>query len=255
VLARILYEGLGAVPVFVSATGQHIPIVASSRAAGLNVKDSFEHACDWGLGAALATAPADQSQVADWAAGLFDEMKPKAVFSTECIGPRKDGLLYTATGLPLNGPDTKFWGCIDISPVWTEAEKRGIFRVGVGDWGNELGFGTIWSAMARHVPKGEIMATVTKADVVVPAANSNWGTIGVEACLAFLLKRPELMHTPEEGERILRACLDAGGYESIYCSTGFSVDFLEEEAEMALAQLLGSFLRQKRSSVDMGMTH
>ena len=63
------------------------------------------------------------------------------------------------------------------------------------------------------------------------------------------------MHTPQEGKRILRACLDAGGYESIYCSTAFSVDSLEGEAEMALAQLLGSLLRQKLSSVDLRMTH
>jgi len=254
-LARILYKGLGAVPVFVSAEGMHIPIVDSSKAAGLVVKDSYEDARDWGLGAAVANAPGDQSRVAEWSREIIEEMKPKAVFSTECLGPGKDGLLYTATGIPLNGPDTKFRGCIDISPVWTEAEKRGIFRIGVGDWGNELGFGSIWDAVAKHVPKGDTVATVTKADVVVPAVNSNWGTIGVESCLAFLLKRPDLMHTPEDGERILRACIDAGGYESIYCSTAFSVDFLEGEAEMALAQLLGSLLRQKLTDVDMGMTH
>jgi hypothetical protein len=58
-----------------------------------------------------------------------------------------------------------------------------------------------------------------------------------------------------EKERILRARIDASGYESIYCSTEFSVDFLEGESEIALTKLLGSFLRQKLSSVDMGMTH
>ena len=33
----------------------------------------------------------------------------------------------------------------------TEANKRGIFSVGIGDHGNELGFGTIWEAVAKTI--------------------------------------------------------------------------------------------------------
>ena len=53
------------------------------------------------------------------------------------------------------------------------------------------------------------------------------------------------MHTPAQEERILRACLAAGGYESAHSTTDFAVDGLEGEAGMAVVQLLGSLLRQK----------
>jgi hypothetical protein len=245
VVARALHRGVGATAVFVCGPDQDGPIVASSHAAGLVVKDSFALAREHRLGAALAVAPADQSRVATWAAALCDEMRPRAVIAAECLGPGRDGRLHSSSGVPLSGPDSPFWGCLDISPVFTEARRRGAFTIGVGDWGNELGFGTIWDAVARHVEQGAILATVIEADVVVPAATANWGCYGIEACLAFLLERADLMHSSAQEERILRACLAAGGVESQHFSTDFAVDGLEGEAGMAVVQLLGSLLRQK----------
>ena len=50
---------------------------------------------------------------------------------------------------------------------------------------------------------GEGMATVTPADVLVVAAVSNWGAYGIEASLAILLERPELLHTTMEARRVI----------------------------------------------------
>jgi D-glutamate cyclase len=254
-IARALFRGLGAVPVFVAARNFAVPIVAASKATGLNVKSSFENAHDWHTGAAVASPPDVQADIPAWAAKLFDELHPKAVLATECIGAAKDGYLHLATGPALNGPHSRFTGALDLSAVFTEANARGIFSVGVGDWGNELGFGTIWEAVARHVDNGETMATTTKADVVVPAATSNWGCYGIEACLAYLLRRPDLMHTADEEERILRASIAAGALESISCTPTFAVDGLEGEAGMAIVQLLGCVLREKLGDFDMSITH
>src|SRR5262245_22682601 len=134
-LARILYRGLGAVPVFVCEECHADPIVASSEAAGLMVKP-FEQARDRHLGAAIAKAPTDQSKVPAWVSKIYAEMKPKAVVSSERLGPGKNGIVHSATAQPLQGPDAKYFGCIDISAVVTEANKRGIFSVGIGDHGN-----------------------------------------------------------------------------------------------------------------------
>ena len=253
-LARILYRGLGAVPVFVSEACHVDPIVASSEAAGLMVK-SFTEARDRHLGAALATAPADQGQIAAWVDAIYAQMKPKAVISAERLGPGANGLVHTATALPLQGPDTLFEGCIDISAVVDRANADGIFSVGVGDHGNELGFGTIYDTVVRTMPRGEQMATVTKTDIVLPAMMSNWGCYGIEACLAFLLKRPDLMHSPELESRILRACLDAGGLEAMYCTTDFLVDGLDGESSMACVQILGNLVRKNLESADLGLSH
>jgi hypothetical protein len=60
-LARILYRGLGAIPVYVNEACHADPIVASSEAAHLMVKP-FEQARDRHLGAAIENAPTDQSR-------------------------------------------------------------------------------------------------------------------------------------------------------------------------------------------------
>jgi hypothetical protein len=253
-LARILYRGLGAVPVFVNEECHAGPIIASSEAAGLMVKP-FEQARDRHLGAAIENAPNDQAAIKAWIADIFARYKPKAVVSTERLGAGADGNLHTATGLPLTGPKSLFEGCIDIGGVVTEANKRRIFTVGIGDHGNELGFGTIYNTVVKTMPKGKALAMVVKTDVVIPAMMSNWGCYGIEACLAFLLGNAKLIHSPEMEKRIVQACLDAGGLEAMYCTTEFLVDGLDGETSMACMQFLSNIVRKNLEAPDRGVSH
>jgi hypothetical protein len=253
-LARILYRGLGAVPVYVCEECHVDPIVASSEALGLMVKP-FEQAKTRHLGAAVVTAPTDQSKVAAWVKTIYADLKPKAVVSAERLGRAANGIVHSATAQPLQGPKARYSGCIDISDVIDEANRRKVFSVGIGDHGNELGFGSIYDAVVKAMPKGKTLATVTKTDVVIPAMMSNWGCYGIEACLAWLLKRADLMHTPAMEERNVRACLDAGGLEAMFCTTDFMVDGLDGESSMACVQLLGNIVRKNLESTTRGLTH
>jgi D-glutamate cyclase len=253
-LARILYRGLGAIPVFVNEECHADPIVASSEAAGLMVKP-FDQARDRHLGAAIVNAPAQQSKIKAWISKIYADYKPKAVVSTERLGAGADGNVHTATGLPLTGPKSKFQGCIDIGEVVTEANRRNIFSVGIGDHGNELGFGTIYDTVVKTMPKGSALATVVKTDVVIPAMMSNWGCYGIEACLAYLLRKPQLIHSPAMEKRIVQACLDAGGLEAMYCTTEFLVDGLDGETSMACMQFLSNIVRKNLEPPDAGLTH
>jgi hypothetical protein len=99
------------------------------------------------------------------------------------------------------------------------------------------------------------MATVLKADVLIPAMMSNWGAYGVEAALAFLLKKPELVHTPAMERDIVTKCLEAGGLEAMYCSTRFAVDGCDGESSMAIVQLLGDMVRLNLRDPDVGVAH
>ena len=253
-LARILYRGLGAIPVFVNEACHADPIVASSEAAGLMVKP-FEQARDRHLGAAIENAPTDQAQIKAWIAEIYAKYKPKAVIATERLGAGADGNVHTATGLPLTGLKSQFQGCIDIGGVVTEANRRKLFSVGIGDHGNELGFGTIYSTVVKTMPKGKALATVVKTDVVVPAMMSNWGCYGIEACLAYLLRKPQLIHSPDMEKRIVQACLDAGGLEAMYCTAEFLVDGLDGETSMACMQFLSNIVRKNLEPPDAGLTH
>jgi hypothetical protein len=254
-LAKAMYKGLGVVPVYVCEECHVDPIVASSHAAGLMVKD-FRHARDRHLGAALTTAPTSQAGVAEWVARTFDEMKPKALISAERLGPGKDGIIHNATGQPLQGSDrTVEHDAVDVAPIVTEANRRAILTIGIGDHGNELGFGSIRDAVVATMPKGDRLCTTIGTEIVLPAMMSNWGCYGIEAALAFLLRRPDLIHSPAQEERIMRACLDAGGLEAMYCTTEFCVDGLDGETSMACMQFLSNIVRKNLESATTGLTH
>lgn len=250
-LAKILYKGLGAVPVYVCETLHTDPIVASSHAAGLMVKEL--HEAKIGFGAALAEAPTSQAEVDAWIVKLFDELQPKAVIATEKVGVAFNGLVHNATGQPMTNPDEI--GMVEITGLLAEANKRGIYTIGIGDHGNEAGFGSIREAVERIMPKGDQLCAASKADLVMPVMMSNWGCYGIEAALAFLLKRPDLVHSPAQEERIVRACLDAGGLEAMYCTTDFFVDGLDGETSMAVVQFLGNIVRKMTEAPDTGVAH
>ncbi len=254
-IARILYKGLGAVPVYVSEPCHADPIIASSHAAGLMVK-SFGDARDRQLGAALELGPATQADVPGWVEDVLARTQPKAVISTERLGPGTDGYMHYATALPLQGPDKACTAdVVDISPIVVAARKRGILTIGIGDHGNELGFGAIREAVVQAMPKGDILCTTVATDIVLPAMMSNWGCYGIEAALAWLLKKPELLHSPAQEARIIRACLDAGGLEAMYCTTDFIVDNLAGETSMAVLQFLKDIVGKNLEGGTTGLTH
>ena len=148
-LARALYWGLGAVPVYVCEQRHVDPIVASSEAAHLMVKD-FADAKEKRLGAVVAAAPNDPAAVDGWVKDLFDRIQPKALVAIERLGPNDHGVIYNATG-QIKGPQT---GILDLASVVHEAARRGVFTVGIGDHGNEIGFGRIEPHLKKVMPYG-----------------------------------------------------------------------------------------------------
>lgn len=63
------------------------------------------------------------------------------------------------------------------------ARERGVLTIGIGDGGNEVGFGEVRDSVAKAHPFGARshgdfpsgLITVTATDVVVAASVSNWG--------------------------------------------------------------------------------
>lgn len=71
------------------------------------------------------------------------------VIPNERLSPNEKGIIHGATGLAGWKP------MVDLSPLIAEAERRGVFSVGVGDFGNELGFGRIHGAVKEIQPFGK----------------------------------------------------------------------------------------------------
>ena len=244
VIARAVLLGLGATPIFVCESHHVEPIVAASEAAGVPIRD-LDVALEAHVLGAVVAAPTEESEVAAWAKKLYDDLDPKAVVSIERLGPNKVGVIHGATGFAGWLPQ------VDLAPIITEAAKRGIFSIGIGDVGNEIGYGRIQEAVREiqpygvkcQCPCGQGMATVISTDVLIVAAVSNWGGYGIEAMLSILLNRPDLPHNAEMAERILRRCTEAGGIEAIHCTQTFACDGIAGESHVGMVQLLREMVK------------
>ena len=159
------------------------------------------------------------------------------VISIEKLGPNPQGIAHTSTGTPTAGDRAR------AECLFDEAARRGILSLGIGDNGNELGFGLIADAVARYKPNGERLCTRVKTDVLVPANTSNWGAYAVEAALAVLTGKPEIMHSAAIERRMIEACVDAHGADG---STGrhiLQVDGMPADASCAIVTMLGCIVR------------
>jgi hypothetical protein len=110
---------------------------------------------------------------------------------------RRDGITHALAiercGRSSDGKPRNMRG-VDVSP-WT-APLDDLFvggpwaKLAVGDGGNEIGMGKLPAGLiARTVPNGAAIASVTSCDHLVVAGVSNWGAYGLMAALAVL--RPE----------------------------------------------------------------
>jgi hypothetical protein len=254
-IAMALYRGLGAVPVLVSEACHAEPIRASTVAAGMMVV-SFEDARDHHVGGALEIAPTSKADVPAWIEKVYAEMKPKAVIAAERLGPAANGFLHNLTAQPYGGPEsTVYHDVVDISGLVTRAKAEGVLSIGIGDHGNEIGFGSIQETIADVMPNGSTLCTVVATDILLPVMMSNWGCYAIEAALAYLLKNPKLMHSGAQEERIIRACQMAGGIDAIFVSTEFAVDGLDGETSMACVHFLGNIVRKALETPSRGFAH
>lgn len=256
VLARALHFGLGALPVLVCEQHHVDPVVAACEAAGVGIR-SLDIATASKIGGAVVAAPTDQAALLDWARRLSEELNPAAIISIERLGPNGKGVVHGATGL--SGWDPM----VDLSPLFMVAAERGVFSIGIGDAGNEIGFGRIVDAVRRIQPHGERcqcpcgggMATTVPTDALVVAAVSNWGAYGIEACLALLLENADLPHSPQEAASIIQRCLEAGGLEAMQCTQRFFVDGIRGEVSVDIVQILREMVRIHVEAPERGPIH
>ena len=172
---------------------------------------------------------------------LFDQHQPTAVAFVERTGPNEAGVYHTIRGTAKK-PDEILAGHL-FAEV---AKERGIFTLGVGDGGNEIGFGKIHDEAQEIQPAGKQcicpcgkgVITVVETDVLVMAGTSNWGGYGIAAMMGYLLEKPDLVQEPEMEYRMLEACVDAGGADGAYAAPMMKVDGTSWQTQMALVTIL-----------------
>ena len=235
-LALAIHQATGAIPVLLTDQPYVANLEATALAAGLGLRapDILQ-----GIPFATAVLPLVAGDAGDaLCADYFARFDPCLVVSIEKIGPSaSDGTPKTASGTPVDATYARAEG------LFENAKARGVATLGIGDNGNEIGFGKIVDAVKVHKPRGEALATRVETDVLVAANVSNWGAYGIIAALAACLKDPSICHSADAERRILTANVAAGAADG---STGrhiMAVDGMHEDVQYAVVTMLAHIVR------------
>ncbi len=142
--------------------------------------------------------------------------------------------------------------------LFEHAAARNIATIGIGDGGNEIGFGLIADDVRRvlgdadqcQCPCQGGTACQVATDVLVVAAISNWGGYGVAANLAYQLEKPELLIDADTVERMLTNCVEAGAVDGLSNLPILSDDGVPLLAHRACIDILTTFISIASSTVD-----
>ncbi len=167
----------------------------------------------------------------------LEEYDLRALVSIERNGRNAAGRYCMVTGTDLS--DTVGKG----AALFEVFQEKGLTTLGIGDRGNELGFGGVSDIVASILPKGAVAADATPSSLALPATVSNWGCYGVAACLAALLDLPELLHDARLEHALAETALANGGIDGMSGRAELSVDGVGVEVNAAVATLLGEAWR------------
>ncbi|WP_285246624.1 glutamate cyclase domain-containing protein [Pseudarthrobacter sp. efr-133-R2A-89] len=152
---------------------------------------------------------------------------PAAVVFVERDGPGSRGRFHGVRGDCRSADDVA-----QLHHLANLAARSSILTIGIGDGGNEIGFGAHRRRIASRLPGDGIcragcdsgIYTVTKTQVTVSASVSNWGAYALAAALAASFRLPEACHTGAAEEILLKACLEAGARDGATGTSALQTD-------------------------------
>jgi len=239
-LARAITLGLGGRPVIVSDERKLPAIASSCRGVGLLVGDADIVRARTGVTTMVPFTIEDASARAE-AEKLLDDWKPRAIIAVENLGPNAKGEFHSLQGINTSA------GAAKVHHLFELAAQRGIFTIGIGDGGNEIGCGLIYEDTRRIMPAGSHcqcpcgggMATVVSADVLVIGSASNWAAYGISACLAFLLGDVSLLQDAATERRVVEQCALSGASDGMSALPIPWVDGTTLAVQEAVVTMLG----------------
>ncbi len=227
-LARAVYLATRAVPILLCEKEQVHVLRACLRATGLT-PTTFEQ-YDAALVSPRAVQgrdipvaivhgfTADESK-ADADCEMILGRKPTAMISIERQGVNEYGNYHYGRGEE-NVPELM----AKIDRLFDLGNERGVYTIGIGDGGNELGMANIGNVIREKLPFGDKIVPSVKVSLLVSACVSNFGCYGIEACLAALTGNQAVLHPMEQETMLVDACVREGAVDGV---TGFVEPFVD----------------------------
>jgi D-glutamate cyclase len=241
-LARTLSLAYGVTPIAVSEEPYLGPIGGAAFGAGMFIMNYSKARAR--KGAIVLVEQTVDASGAESAPSILDQYKPVAVIAIEKLGPNREGYWHSIFGFGTPEPLTYFHLIVE------EARRRNIFTIGIGDGGNEIGFGAMLEDVWEIVPNGRKcqcpcgggMATNVATDLIFPAAISDWGAYGIVAALSILESNLKLMHDAPMLQRMMDECVREGGAESTSCLRFSGDDGVPLDVNEGMIRMLGGIV-------------
>jgi D-glutamate cyclase len=251
-LARALAIGWRAWPIVLTEERSKGPVAATLAAAGVSLLPE-ETARVRPTTATLVEFTVDPAEAERAAEALLDRLRPAAMVTVEKTSPNRAGTIHSVSGQAWT-PRVDF---VRVEYLVAACRRHGIPTVGIGDHGNEMGFGLIEETVRKTVPRADVcqcpcgqgMASSVATDIVIPASISNWGAYGIEAGLAILKRDPSLLHDASVERAMLQACVMAGGVDGITSRQILAVDGTTESTQVAIVSLLAEIVGKALSQL------
>jgi hypothetical protein len=168
---------------------------------------------------------------------LYTDFNPDLVFAIERPGKSADGLCHSMRGEVISDLTPS------LDPFFELAARDHKPTLAIGDGGNEIGMGRLYDAVVKQVPKGEAIAAVTAADILMPAAVSNWGAYVLVGALSLLSGR-DLLISAETASDLLHTMVDMGAVDGATKRQEVTVDGYSFEENQAVIKAVHDLLRQ-----------
>ncbi|QAT49170.1 DUF4392 domain-containing protein [Caproiciproducens sp. NJN-50] len=212
--ARAVQKAFRAVPVLVCPE-ENVPAVRGiAPLIGLHLYESVKEAKRFPFSMACLTFPKDAEKAAARAEEIIAQGLPSVAVTIEFPGANAKGEYHNAVGKSVTALEAK----ADI--LFERLQEKGVPTISIGDLGNEMGLGTLGGHLNRYIPYaapgacscgcGCGIAVATRAETVLTATVSNWGSDGMIAALAFLKKDPEILHDGELLAEVIKTASRCG---------------------------------------------
>jgi hypothetical protein len=157
--------------------------------------------------------------------GDANPTKFDAAVAIERLGRNRVGQHHSILGGPL---------ALDpVADVFIEGmNDAGRLTIGIGDGGNEIGFGAVYDEARAVVPRGKAcgcpcddgIVTSTATQLLYPVAVSDFGAYALAAAVGLLVDRPTILPRPSIVEAAMHAALAEGSLDGGTYQPGFVGD-------------------------------
>ena len=150
----------------------------------------------------------------------LEKASPTHLLAIERVGRARDGRYRNMHGVDVTDTNPP------LDELFIEGMRRGLTTIGIGDGGNEIGMGRVFSDALATTDHGADIACIVPTDFCIAAGVSNWGGYGLAGALSVLSER-DLLPSAEDAARTIEKIVEAGGVDGVTHRREATVDGLE----------------------------